>query len=200
VTDLTAGLQQNLKGRVCVIGIGNRLKGDDAAGPELIDRLTGRSCFHPASPVSPVVCHRVNWLSWLRRIPHRCSAARRRELHCLDVGVAPENYLEKIVSINPDTILLVDAMDFGGEAGTCRLFAADQITGGKLSSHALSLRMTCDYLQQRISARIFILGIQPAQLNMNRPLSAAVKAAVDKLAAELGISSASSPPPAPRTA
>ena len=151
VTDFTDGLKQNLKGKVCVIGIGNRLKGDDAAGPELIDRITGRSRFH-----------------------------------CLDTGVAPENYLEKIVLIKPDTVLLVDAMDFGGEAGACRLFAADQIMGGGWSSHALSLRLTCDYLQQRISARIFILGIQPAQVNMNRPLSAAVSAAVEKLAAELG--------------
>ena len=151
MTDLTDGLKQNLKGKVCVVGIGNRLKGDDAAGPELIDRLTGRSRFH-----------------------------------CLDTGVAPENYLEKIVQIKPDTILLVDAMDFGGEAGSCRLFSADQITGGGLSSHALSLRMTCDYLQQRISARIFVLGIQPAQVNLNGPLSAAVGVAVEKLAAELG--------------
>ncbi|MCX6992282.1 MAG: hydrogenase 3 maturation endopeptidase HyCI [Kiritimatiellaeota bacterium] len=150
MTDLTDGLRQKLQGKVCVLGIGNRLKGDDAAGPELIDRITGRSRFH-----------------------------------CLDAGVAPENYLEKIVRIGPDTILLVDAIDFGGAAGSCRLFAADQITGGGLSSHALSLRMTCDYLQQRIKVHIFILGIQPAQVNMNGPLSAAVSAAVEKLAAEL---------------
>ena len=151
MTDFTHDLKQNLQGKVCVIGIGNRLKGDDAAGPELIDRIAGRSRFH-----------------------------------CLDTGVAPENYLEKIVRIKPATILLVDAMDFGGEAGSCRLFSADQVTGGGLSSHALSLRMTCDYLQQRISVHIFILGIQPAQVNMNRPLSEAVGATVEKLAAELG--------------
>ena len=150
-SSITDSLRQILTGRICMVGIGNRLKGDDAAGPELIDRISGRSRFH-----------------------------------CLDTGVAPENYLEKIVQIKPDTILLVDAMDFGGEAGSCRLFSAAQITGGGLSSHALSLRMTCDYLQQRISAHIFILGIQPAQVNMNSPLSAAVRAAVEKLAAELG--------------
>jgi hydrogenase 3 maturation protease len=147
VTDLT----DELKGKVCVVGIGNRLKGDDAAGPELIDRIAGHSRFY-----------------------------------CIDAGVAPENYLEKIVGIKPDTILLVDAMDFGGSAGSIKLFSADQVTGGGLSSHALSLRMTCDYLQQRISARIFVLGIQPAQVKMNEPLSEAVRVAVEKLADELG--------------
>ena len=151
MNDLGKSLKHNLKGKVCVVGIGNRLKGDDAAGPELMDRLTDHGRFH-----------------------------------CIDTGVAPENYLEKIVKIAPDTIVLVDAMDFGGAEGACRLFSSDQITGGGLSSHALSLQMTCDYLHQRVSAHIFVLGIQPAQVNMNEPLSAAVRAAVDKLAAELG--------------
>ena len=155
---LTDDLKQNLKGRVCVVGIGNRLKGDDAAGPKLIDLLAGHGRFY-----------------------------------CIDAGVVPENYLEKIVGIKPDTILLVDAMDFGGEAGSCRLFSADQVAGGKLSSHALSLRMTCDYLQGRIPARIFVLGIQPSRVKMNEPLSAAVKAAVEKLAAELGAERARAP-------
>ena len=77
-------------------------------------------------------------------------------------------------------------MNFGSAAGSCKLFPADQITGGGLSSHALSLQMTCDYLHQRISARIFILGIQPAQVVMNSPLSAAVSSAVETLAVELG--------------
>lgn len=150
MTDLADDLKRYLKGKVCVIGIGNRLKGDDAAGPELIDRLSGRSRFH-----------------------------------CLDAGVVPENYLEKIVHIAPDTILLVDAMDFGGETGSGRLFPADQVAGGGLSSHALSLRMACDYLRQRISAQIFILGIQPSRVHMNQPLSAAVRAGVERLADEL---------------
>jgi len=149
--DELSGLKQNLKGKVCVVGIGNRWKGDDAAGPELIDRLAGHCRFH-----------------------------------CLDAGVAPENYLEKIVKIAPATILLVDAMDFGGEAGAWRLFPANLVAGGGLSSHALSLRMTCDYLCQRMPVRIFILGIQPARVAMNEPLSGVVRTAIDNLAAELG--------------
>lgn len=35
-------LSERLKGRVLLVGIGNILRGDDAAGPELIERLTGK--------------------------------------------------------------------------------------------------------------------------------------------------------------
>jgi len=37
-----ARLRQLLRGRVCLVGIGNRARGDDGAGPSLIDRLEGR--------------------------------------------------------------------------------------------------------------------------------------------------------------
>lgn len=35
-------------------------------------------------------------------------------------GVIPENYLEKIVKIGPQTILIIDAADFGGGGGEGR--------------------------------------------------------------------------------
>jgi hydrogenase 3 maturation protease len=35
-------LSERLKGRVYLVGIGNILRGDDAAGPELVERLSGK--------------------------------------------------------------------------------------------------------------------------------------------------------------
>jgi hydrogenase 3 maturation protease len=35
-------LRRALRGRVCVVGVGNRDRGDDAAGPRLVDLLRGR--------------------------------------------------------------------------------------------------------------------------------------------------------------
>ena len=56
---------------ICIVGVGNRTKGDDAAGPTLIDLLAD-------------------------------SASR----HCIDAGIAPENYLEKIAACAPDLSLI----------------------------------------------------------------------------------------------
>ena len=35
--DLATSLSELLAGRVCIVGVGNRLRGDDGAGPRLID-------------------------------------------------------------------------------------------------------------------------------------------------------------------
>jgi hydrogenase 3 maturation protease len=37
-----AGLSDHLTGRVVIVGVGNRMKGDDGFGPVMIDRLQGR--------------------------------------------------------------------------------------------------------------------------------------------------------------
>ena len=70
---MNAGLKSLLSNasKLCIVGIGNRMKGDDAAGPMLIDLLDGRT-----------------------------------KATCIDAGVAPENYLEKIVAAKPDVVLL----------------------------------------------------------------------------------------------
>ena len=141
--DSLAGI---LTGKVCIAGVGNRLKADDAAGPLLIDLLAGKTCAT-----------------------------------CIDTGVAPENFVEKIARLKPDTLLLVDALDFGAGPGECRLFSPGEIAGGSLSTHALSIGMVCSYLENRSSARIYILGVQPGGLLPGDPPSEAVSSCVRKL-------------------
>lgn len=137
-----------LKGRVCILGVGNRLKGDDAAGCVLIDLVAGRV---PAN--------------------------------CLDVGVAPENYLEKVARLEPETILIVDAMDWGGAPGDVRVVDAGALDAGSPSTHALSLQMAAEYLSARSGAHLYVVGIQPAQTEFQEGLSTAVEQAVSGLAA-----------------
>jgi len=38
-----------------------------------------------------------------------------------DVGISPENYLDKIIKERPDTILIIDTGDFGGKPGELRV-------------------------------------------------------------------------------
>ena len=107
----------------------------------------------------------------------------RIRVPCLDVGSTPENYLEIIVQAAPDTVLFVDAADFGGKTGDIRLVDPALDTGAGLSTHALSLGMATDYLVARGVGRVLLLAIQPQSLNLGDPLSPAVDASLDSLAA-----------------
>jgi hydrogenase 3 maturation protease len=99
---------------------------------------------------------------------------------CIDAGIAPENFLEKIVQGKPDTVLIVDAANFGGNPGDIRILEPSQLVSGGLSSHALSLQMACDYLSTRIPVEVYLLAIQPGQMLFEH-LSDPVQASLDLL-------------------
>ncbi len=143
-------LEGHLAGRVCVVGIGNRLAGDDGAGSAVAEKL-----------------------------------AERAPGYVIDAGIAPENHLEPIVRGEPDTILLVDAVEFGGEPGSVRLFDPRALRAGGLSTHATSLGIVTEYLAARCAARIVLLGIQPGRLRLGTALSDEVASSVGAVARRL---------------
>ncbi|MFH0952815.1 MAG: hydrogenase 3 maturation endopeptidase HyCI [Verrucomicrobiota bacterium] len=143
-------LKTALRGKVCILGVGNRMRGDDGAGSWLVGRVAGGVAAD-----------------------------------LLDGGVAPENYLEKAARNRPDTVLVVDAVDFGGAAGEIRLFDSTAIHAGGLSTHALSLRMAFEYLTARCSASIVLAAIQPVSIGLAQDMSEPVRGSIERLARAL---------------
>ena len=99
----------------------------------------------------------------------------------IDAGAVPENYLEKVARWRPDTILIIDATDFGGEVGEVRILDPGLVGPSALSTHALSLQMTADYLGARTQARLALIAIQPADVGMGTEMSDAVSRAIARL-------------------
>ena len=145
-------LKDRLKGKVVIVGIGNILRGDDGAGPELIKRLEFRKF-----------------------------STLNSKLFLMDVGEVPENYLEKIARCNPDVILLVDAVNLESSPGSIKIVEQDAIRGEGLSTHNASLKLAIEYLKKETKADILLLGIQPGNLKMNRGLSEPVKQALNRI-------------------
>jgi hydrogenase 3 maturation protease len=143
-------LRSWLTGQVCVVGIGNRLRRDDGAGPHVIDsrRPQSSGCW-------------------------------------IDAGVAPENFLEPIARTDPDAILLIDAVNFGGPPGACRLIEPSATDMLAISTHAGSLSMLAKYLSSRTGARLLLVGIQPDSIDAGEGLSEPVASSVQALAAML---------------
>jgi len=101
---------------------------------------------------------------------------------CWDAGTSPENYLGKIVKENPDTVLIIDAVDFGGSAGEVRLLEAGELeTVNLFATHNASISLTINYLQNNLKADIIILIIQPESIALGDKLSPQVSKTLNKL-------------------
>ena len=107
--------------------------------------------------------------------------AGRLPAQVINAGAVPENYLEKVARLCPDTVLVVDAVDFGGDPGEWRVLDPGALALDGLSSHALSLRMAAEYLSARTQAHVALLAVQPADVGAGTELSDKVSQTMDFL-------------------
>lgn len=105
----------------------------------------------------------------------------RPDYDVIDAGMIPEDYVETTAHKHPDTILMVDATDFGGEPGEVRLLYPEQVADSGVSTHAGSLRMLAEYMHARTHARIALLAVQPADISDGKGLSPPVSKTLDDL-------------------
>jgi hydrogenase 3 maturation protease len=163
--------------QLVVLGVGNRLRGDDAVGCLICDELgkernqdRGLPPRHQdtkkASAQSPIV--------------NRQSAIPP-DVFVLDCGSAPENYIQPIADRSPERILIIDCCNYGARPGEFRLFSREEVerlSYGLLSTHTLPLTLTIEMLSLETRAAIELLGIQPERIEFGEDLSKPVRRAL----------------------
>jgi hydrogenase 3 maturation protease len=118
--------------------------------------------------------------------PAVAEALRRRfPERAFDVGQVPENFIGPIRRARPDTIILIDAADFGGTPGETRIASACEIQGLTLGTHALPLSVFMAAIADEIGAEVHLVAIQATTTALGGTMSAVVSAAVASLVQEL---------------
>lgn len=144
--------------RFGIIGVGNVLRGDDGAGPEVIALLEGRV-----------------------------------DIPIADASEVPENYGGWVVKMNLESVVFIDAVDFGGEPGDFRMIPLEKLMVSASSTHRLSLHYVIRYLEDEWNGDAILVGVQPKSLRLGDGLSAEVAAGVRELADALVAASAGAP-------
>ncbi len=138
--------------RVVIVGIGNVLRSDDAAGMLVARALSQREC-----------------------------AADMDHILILEAGHAPENRTAELRRFAPSLVLLIDAADMGKEPGTVEWISEDDIDGMSASTHSLPLSMLAKYLTLELGCKVMLLGIQLASNEVGETVSAEVLQAVEEV-------------------
>ena len=166
--------------QLVVLGVGNRLRGDDAVGCLVCDelgkdRIPGSRDSRGQVPITGI----------LESSPPRPLSSRGSSLgssvFVLDCGSTPENYLQPIADRKPSRILVVDCCDFGAKPGEFRRFGRpeiEQLSYGLMSTHTLPLTLTIDMLSLETKATIELLGIQPERIEFGEDLSEPIRRAL----------------------
>ncbi len=99
----------------------------------------------------------------------------------VDGGDAPETYWGTIAASRPQSILIIDAVAWGGEPGSVALLERVQEGGSALSTHRVPLNLFLDLLREETGAHVSVLGIQPKDLSFAGAMSPEVQRTVELL-------------------
>jgi hydrogenase 3 maturation protease len=140
--------------RLAILGIGNELNADDAAGV--------------------LVARRV-----------RAELSECQEILVLEAGPSPENFTGPLRRFRPDLVLLVDAVQMNEPPGAVRWIEWDAVDGLSASTHRLPPTTLAFFLMSELGCQVVLLGIQPATLDFDQPVSVEVLQTVDSIALKL---------------
>ena len=167
---------------MAVVGVGQTLNGDDAAGVLVAQGLLKRqraitmgtlvpkrlfSRDPQKRPVSLIIADRQKYF-W----------NQRPLLFVIEAAHAPENCTGAVRRFAPDLVILVDAAEMGDPPGTVRWLDWRDTSGLGASTHSLPPSMVARYLAAELSCQVALIGIQVQDTSLGARVSPPVRRAI----------------------
>jgi len=103
-------------------------------------------------------------------------------VYLIECETVPESFIEPITEFKPTHILIIDAALLNLKPGSSKLMEPGQMAKQTaISTHALPLRIFCDYLTKTTGAKIALLLIQPKDAGFGEGLTTELKKTAVKL-------------------
>ncbi len=90
--------------------------------------------------------------------------------------ITPENFLRELRDC--EEIILLDALNFGGEVGEVKVFNLDEIKEPSVSTHSIPINLLKKFLPH---SKIKIIGIQPKNIGFGTKLSEELESKVESI-------------------
>jgi hydrogenase 3 maturation protease len=152
--------------RLALIGVGQELRGDDAAGVLLIRRLMDSVRVAASPPGTPAI--------------HEEPLSSAPLL--FEAGSLPEASAGPLRRYQPEWVVFMDSAEMGEPPGTIRWLEPSEAEGFAGSTHTFPIGGLCKYLASELGCRAGILGIQPKNLEFDSPVSEEVLQAIEEIA------------------
>jgi len=103
-------------------------------------------------------------------------------VYLIECETVPENFMQPIIDFNPTHVLLIDAAILGLKPGDSRLIRPERLMAfPAYSTHALPLRIFCEYLAKMIKANIALLLMEPKKADFGEGLTLEVEASAQDI-------------------
>jgi len=114
-----------------------------------------------------------------------------------DTQTVPESFLMKIVDRRPESVILIDAIDFGARPGAVDVIDAGKIGGQGPSTHGPAPVAFFELLQMMVPCRRAVVGIQPQNVEFGSAMTQPVAEAAEMVVRAFKALAADSKPDQP---
>jgi len=109
-----------------------------------------------------------------------------KNVHLIESETVPESFVDEIVEVSPTHVLLIDAALLGLPPGTVDLYDVEEVAATPgIATHALPLRVLCEYVTLLTGARIALLLIEPEDTGFGEGMTPGLEAATRRTAGML---------------
>jgi len=105
-----------------------------------------------------------------------------QSVYLIECETVPESFIEQITEFKPTHILIIDAALLNLKPGFSKLVEPGQmVKQTAISTHALPLRIFCEYIEKTTGAKIALLLIQPKDAGFGEGLTIELRKTAVKL-------------------
>ena len=105
----------------------------------------------------------------------------RSDIMVINAETVPENYTGLIRRETPSHVIFIDAVEMKSPPGHIKLVQSAKIADYSISTHAMPLSFMIKYLESFTEAKMFLIGIQPKNMEMSNPISKEVQESLEEL-------------------
>jgi len=109
----------------------------------------------------------------------------KKKINFLLAYTTPENYLQKIIDINPEIIVFMDAVHDEKPEGEISLLKKDEISTAAISTHTTSINLIIQFLEKSCGADIYVIAVSIKRAEFKEQISPKIRDVADELIKEL---------------
>ena len=107
--------------------------------------------------------------------------AGKLDIPCFNAESSLDRYVGRIARESPDRVVFVDATHLGKEPGSFEVLPAESVAETRTSTHDSTPRSAAEMLGQMIDGEMYLLGVQPENVQIGEGLSRRIARTVRRL-------------------
>lgn len=176
INDIIDSVDLNNSEKLFICGLGNKIRGDDALGPYILENLIEKFKNDGGTEVD---IKGQNAVKYITKDDSR--------VYFLKCGDKPGNFISSIAEKGPDALIIIDATKFNSNPGDLVVEDPKKVDKVAMTTHRIPMHILVNLIEKGCEKQLnsVLIGIEPESNYLGEEMSSSVKQTSDYLISKL---------------